>query len=72
MSSPALPLIYVAGIGVAAFNLFRGFRSNVIHFGLNGTGVDADRRSDPRGFLIYAVWNALAAAMCLYLLIYPR
>jgi hypothetical protein len=72
MGSPALPFIYVAVIGVAAFNLVRGFRSNVIHFGLGVLGADADRRTDPRGFLIYATCNVLMAAMCFYLLLYPR
>jgi hypothetical protein len=72
MGSPALPFIYAAGIGVAAFNLARGFRSNVIHFGMRATDAEADRRTDPRGFLIYATCNVLMAAMCVYLLIYPR
>ena len=72
MSSPVLPLIYVAMIGVSAFNLFRGFHSNVIHFGMGVLGANADRRTDSGGFLIYATCNALMALMCACLLIYPR
>lgn len=72
ISSPALPYIAVAVTALSLWQIYRGVRTGVMHFGVNTISINCDRRKDPRGFWIYGTFNAMTAILCIWLLIYPR
>lgn len=71
-SNPALPVIEVAVIGICVWNLIKGMRTGIMHFGSGSISINCDRRTDRRGFWIYGTLNAATMIMAIWLLTYLR
>lgn len=56
-------LIYPAAAAICVWNLVRGIQTGNMHFGVSTVSIDAKRSSDPRGFWIYAFFNAASVPL---------
>lgn len=66
------PIIEAVVAALFAWNIVSGLRTGVMRWGLGGVlEATSDRRTDPRGFWMYALANAACGALMIYLIIHP-
>jgi hypothetical protein len=65
-TATAMLYIEAAIVAICAWEIAKGFRTGVMHFGINTISINCDRRADPRGFWIYGSLNAMTMALCIW------